>query len=333
MNNKILINNRILIKRNLPKNHEPQDSFLFSREIERELPHLHSFSHKNICINANQYLWKNLFFLEETFFRREKRKKEKLPNFKFLIKSLFKKKRIINEGLWLIDNWSHGYFHWFGDVLQKYYALKKEGSKLILPYSYSKIDFIITSSKILNIELEFIHQDEILKCNNLIIVPTTFISGNFYDNLMMTIQSKFSKIINQKKTTIKTLYISRKQTGRRKVKNEKEVSKLIKESGGKTLILEELNWTDQLSYFNNCEVLISPHGASLTNMLFSSSSVKIIEFRHQNSKAQNMYFSLSSSLKLDYFYIKCQGDGEDPHISNINVPLDELNLILKNIDK
>tara|TARA_B110000483_G_scaffold238017_2_gene313856 strand:- start:5219 stop:6220 length:1002 start_codon:yes stop_codon:yes gene_type:complete len=332
MNNKILINNRILIKRNLPKNHEPQDSFLFSREIERELPHLHSFSHKNICINANQYLWKNLFFLEETFFRREKRKKEKLPNFKFLIKSLFKKKRIINEGLWLIDNWSHGYFHWFGDVLQKYYALKKEGSKLILPYSYSKIDFIITSSKILNIELEFIHQDEILKCNNLIIVPTTFISGNFYDNLMMTIQSKFSNLITSKKPTSKILYLSRELTNRRKVKNDNEIRYFVKLNGGKTLILEETSWIDQLAYFKNCEFLISPHGASLTNMIFCSNNVKIIEFRHHNSKIQNMYFSLSSSLKVDYFYIKCQGDNEDSHVSDIEVPVKKLQLLFNTFD-
>lgn len=313
------------IYREPPTNLHSKDSLLFSREFSREMPSLLQYPYKNICINANQYLWKNLFFLEETFFRREKKKKEKLPNFKFLTKSLIKKKRVINQGLWLIDNWSHGYFHWFGEVLQKYYALKKEGSKLILPFSCSKIDFIISSSKFLNIDIAFVHKDEILKCKKLIIVPTTFISGNFYDVITINIQSRFSKIINQKKTTIKTLYISRKETGRRKVKNEKEVSKLIKESAGKILILEELNWTDLLSYFNNCEVLISPHGASLTNILFSSSSVKIIEFRHQSSKAQNMYFSLSSSLKLDYFYIKCQGDGEDPKISNINVPLDEFN--------
>ena len=333
MKNKRLLLNKIKTKRNLPINYNHKDKALFFNDNEREMPSLYSLSYSNVCLNTYQYLWKNLRFLEQTFFRRENLRKDKISNFKFLTKSLIKKKRVINHGVWLIDNWSHGYFHWFCDVIQKYYALKEEKSKLILPFSYSNIDFIISSSKFLNIDIEFVHKDEILKCKKLIIVPTTFISGNFYDDIMTTIQSKFSKIIYQKKTKFKTLYVSREQTERRKVKNEKEVSKLIKESGGKTLILEKLSWTDQLSYFNNCEVLISPHGASLTNMLFSSSRVKIIEFRHQNSNAQNMYFSLSSSLKLDYFYIKCQGDEEDPHISNINVPLDELNLILKKFDK
>ena len=111
--------------------------------------------------------------------------------------------------MWLIDNWSHGYFHWFGDVIQKYYALKEEKSKLILPFSYSKIDFIISSSKFLNIDIEFVHKDEILKCKKLIIVPTTFISGNFYDDIMTTIQSKFSKIIPKKKRNKNFIYFKR----------------------------------------------------------------------------------------------------------------------------
>ena len=93
MQNKKLLLEKVLVKRKLPENYNIKDEFLFSNDIERELPDLYSEFHKNICINADQYLWKNLSFLDETFFRREKRKKNKLSNFKFLLKSFTKKKK------------------------------------------------------------------------------------------------------------------------------------------------------------------------------------------------------------------------------------------------
>ena len=326
MKKKLLLPNST-IKRNLPINYSVGDKYLFSNELNRKLPKLYSFHYKNVCINSNQYLWKFLKLLEVSFFRRDNRRKEKVSNFKFLLKSLFKKKRKIEKGLWLIDNWSHGYFHWFGDVIQKYYALNNYNAKLILPYSYSKIDFIIESSNFLNIDLEFVFENEVLKCKKLTIVPTTFISGNFYNDIMLKIQSKFSNTITSNKAN-KILYLSREMSGRRKVINDAEIRNLIKKKGGVTLMLEQKSWVEQLGYFQNCEILISPHGGGLSNMFLCSKTVKIIELRHHNSKIQNMYFSMSSALYLDYFYIICDGKEKDPHISNINVPIGKLNFLI-----
>ena len=106
---------------------------------------------KNICINNDEYLWKNLSFLKATFFRREKRKNTKISNLKFLIKALFKRKRILNEGLWLIDNWSYGYFHWFADVLQKYYLLNEKNVKIILPINILILISLLNLLEVLDI--------------------------------------------------------------------------------------------------------------------------------------------------------------------------------------
>ena len=157
-----LLKKNILIKRKLPVNFSSNDASIFSNELERQMPNLYSNSYKNICVNSDQYLWKKFNFLAETFFRREKRKEEFVSNLKYLIKSFFKKKTKIKNGLWLIDNWSHGYFHWFGDVLQKYQALKNHDSILLLPYYYSNLDYVILSSKYLNIKLLFIKEKEII---------------------------------------------------------------------------------------------------------------------------------------------------------------------------
>ena len=74
---KKLLLKKVLIKRKLPTNYNTKDEFLFFNEIERELPTLYSKSYKNICINADRYLWKNFSLLEESFFRRERIRKNK----------------------------------------------------------------------------------------------------------------------------------------------------------------------------------------------------------------------------------------------------------------
>ena len=200
-----------------------------------------------------------------------------------------------------------------------------------MPESYSSNDYIIFSSKFLNIDLEFIKTNEIIKCNKLIIVRTSFISGNYYPSLISKLRTSFLKIESKKSNTTncKIVYISRKKSTRRKVYNEGELINIIKQYNGDVFYFEDYNWTDQIDIVKNCEILICPHGASLTNMLFTSA--KIIELRHESSTTQNMYFSMASALNLDYYYLNCKGISKDPHLSDIVVPVNELKDLLKQI--
>ena len=329
-----LIISKQTVKRQPPLNLKLKDSYLFLNEFSRVMPDLIRYNYKNININNNEYLWKNFGFLEDSFFRRESRRESKISNLKFLIKAMFKKKKVIKKGLWLIDNWSYGYFHWFGDVLQKYTALNSPNAKLILPESYSSNEYIISSSKLLNIELEFIKNDEIIKCNHLIIIRTTFISGNYYPLLISKLRTNLRKveIKNLKIKNLKIIYISRKKSSRRKVYNEEALIKTIQLYNGGVFYFEDYNLVDQINLVRNCEILICPHGASIINILFAKEKIKIIELRHENSNTQNMYFSLASALNLDYYYLKCKGISKDPHLSDIIVPISELNDLLKLID-
>ncbi len=54
---------------------------------------------------------------------------------------------VIAEGVWAIDPWSNGYFHWFIDVLQWYYSIFDTSIEipLILPHAYKHLPFITSS--------------------------------------------------------------------------------------------------------------------------------------------------------------------------------------------
>lgn len=319
-------------KRRFPNNLKKEDLDLFKIDLERKLPDLFSYEYKNICINKDEYLWKGLKFLDYSFFRMPLRRKEKLSNIKFLIKSFFIKKNKINNGLWLIDNWSSGYFHWFGDVLQKYYSIKDKNYKLVLPFRYSTIEFITESAKYLEIQLCFLEENEIVKCKNLIVIPTSFISGNYYESIIKALKKSFNikKIENSNRNII---YISRSDTQRRKVVNEKEIIKIINNINGKIVRLENFNWLEQLYLFSNCKLIISPHGGGLTNMIFMNSNSKVLELRHPKSYIQNMFFSMASALEIDYYYIKCSSNSMDSHTGDISVPVEKLKSSLKQILK
>jgi capsular polysaccharide biosynthesis protein len=328
---KKLLLKKVLIKRKLPTNYNTKDEFLFFNEIERELPTLYSKSYKNICINADRYLWKNFSLLEESFFRRERIRKNKLSNFKFLLKSFPKKKTVIQEGLWLIDNWSQGYFHWFGDVLQKYYALKKRNIKLILPASYAKIDFIISSSKALKIEIEFIQENNILKCKNLTIVPTTFISGNFYLEPIKRLRRALIKSqINSYNHN--RVYVTRKNARFRKIKNENDLIKCLQKYKFHILDFDNIKFKEERKICFNVEIFISIHGSGLTNQLLMSSKVKVVELRHIKS-TQNTFFSLASALENDYYYLNCSPFQKETavHSADLIVNIDKLDKLIRKI--
>lgn len=73
------------------------------------------------------------------------------------------------------------------------------------------------------------------------------------------------------------IYVSRTKDTRRKLGNEHAVEELVSEFGFEVLYLQELTWTEQVHRMSKAEVLVSPHGAGLTNMIWSSNLSDVIE--------------------------------------------------------
>ncbi|MEQ8926727.1 MAG: glycosyltransferase family 61 protein, partial [Fulvivirga sp.] len=63
--------------------------------------------------------------------------------------------------------------------------------------------------------------------------------------------------------------------------------------------LEDLSFHDQVALFNQVDLVIAPHGAGLSNILFCHEKVKIIELMPEND-IRLTYYKLASTLCLDY---------------------------------
>ena len=78
----------------------------------------------------------------------------------------------------------------------------------------------------------------------------------------------------------KKIFVSR--VSRRKITNEEEIIKMLKSCGFKVIVPEKLSLYEQMKSFHNADIIVTPHGANSTNLLFCRERTSMIEcFSHQ----------------------------------------------------
>jgi|GEM_PF-1407428 len=65
------------------------------------------------------------------------------------------------------------------------------------------------------------------------------------------------------------VFISRRKALGRRITNENEVLEVLQPLGFSTYILEEMSYTQQVKLFAQAKVIVAPHGAGLTNLIFA----------------------------------------------------------------
>lgn len=99
------------------------------------------------------------------------------------------------------------------------------------------------------------------------------------------------------------IYISRRFAPSRRPHYEEKVEKYLESKGFVVLNLEKLTFEEQMHYLANSNILIAPHGAGLTNMLFMKEKIKIIEIFEENY-INFCFTSMTNTLNYDYnFFI------------------------------
>ena len=125
-------------------------------------------------------------------------------------------------------------------------------------------------------------------------------SGNYVPELMQQIRSRLSG--KQTEDSKDVLYISRRNARARHIVNEKAVLQALKPLNVEPLVLENNSFARQVDLFGAARVVIAPHGAGLTNMLWMRPGSRVIEVRREQDAHNNCYFTLAAALGLDYRY-------------------------------
>lgn len=112
------------------------------------------------------------------------------------------------------------------------------------------------------------------------------------------LRNKFA--LRETSTPYRRLYLSRK--GRRRVKNEAEVRAILKKFDFEIVEDVERSIEEQIRLFNEAAIIVGPHGAGFTNILWCQPGTKVFEFFYGGYTPPYFYY-LSQLLGLDYSYL------------------------------
>lgn len=116
------------------------------------------------------------------------------------------------------------------------------------------------------------------------------------------------------------IFISRRQTNARRILNEEEVIVILAKMDFVTYVLEDIDWQEQVKLFAQAKIIVAPHGAGLTNMIFSHRAT-IIEIFGQ--KISHFFYTIAQGLEFNYGCLFCEVNNE-----NIIVDCEQLRKII-----
>lgn len=124
------------------------------------------------------------------------------------------------------------------------------------------------------------------------------------------------------------IYISRRQApGGRRILNEDAVRSLLEARGFQVCLLETLDIAAQIELFYDAEVVVAPHGAGLTNTLFSD-SIDLVEL-HPTQAIMPHYYFMARAMKHRYHALCATESGRH---SSFSVDVDALARLIDRID-
>ena len=223
----------------------------------------------------------------------------------------------INGSLIILTQGASGhnnYAHWMLDVLPR---IKLLLSKMLI--SEIKNIYVTKLNKFQNQSFSFlglksfkiidpnifrhVKADQIISVSHPYYFKKTwfYAQSNLPSWIIKFLRNDISKKVKFKKKSYKRIFIDRSDSlqNHSKLINNNEVIKYLKSKRFKCLRLTELNLKDQISIFKNCNTIIAPHGAGLTNIAFCKKNTKVIEIIPHDNK-NYLFKRISKINKLKY---------------------------------
>lgn len=127
------------------------------------------------------------------------------------------------------------------------------------------------------------------------------------------------------------VFISRAKSRGRKLLNEEALWPMLEARGFERVLMETLSFREQVVMMQQCRVLLAPHGAGLTNMIFMPEGGHVIEMADPGFPNPNFY-ALASALGLDYWLIDADAtEADHPLDRDLSVSTEEIEGVLDRI--
>ncbi|MFA6989418.1 MAG: glycosyltransferase 61 family protein [Candidatus Gastranaerophilaceae bacterium] len=246
--------------------------------------------------------------------------------------------QIADKILVLSSSFGGNFFHWATWAIPRIYMIEKAGYNLQefdkIFINYVGFKFQKNLIKILGIPMEKVigtmPKGGLFKAKTLVTASlSSYLNTPCY--ITESFRAKFLKEEYYSEDRPKIIYLSRNK-GSRRILNEQELINYLNNMGFQVVYPESMSYEEQIAAFANAEVILTQHGAGLTNLCFCKPSTKVIEifnenFENFNGQVPIHFFGICSNLNLDHYIMF----GEPISQNNLDMTID-LKKLEKTID-
>ena len=216
--------------------------------------------------------------------------------------------------------WADSHYHWLMDVLPRAGILEdcSAGTEEIAHYAIPEaaIPQHTEALRLLGIGEERLLRlgpGDQIRVEDLIVPSLPEVRGNPNRWVCEFLRERFLAKASSDAEHPERIYVERR--GKREVKNQKAVDKVLARHGIEKVRLEEHRFVAQVAMFQNAELVVGPHGAGLTNIVFASPGMKVVEIFSPNY-VNVCNANIASRLDVTYSYLVGRGPrppvGVDP---------------------
>jgi len=217
----------------------------------------------------------------------------------------------------LIPRYPTNYYHWMIEVVPKIRYLKKfekqTDTEVTILVPSNPQSFIIDTLNLLNWPNSKITSTnkQIIRAQNLIIPSTPQLNPRDFEWIRNKIIRQISTNKNERgvpSSQKNNVYISRANAISRRVRNEDAVMDVLTKYGFERYYLEERSLAENARLFSNADIIVGPHGAGLTDIIFTEDCALVELFGTRRNMA---YKKLSGTIGVKYEPIYCEANGPD----------------------
>ena len=231
----------------------------------------------------------------------------------------------------LVYKWEGNYWHWMVDCLTRLEGLeyyhKQTGVKPCLIISSNPTSWQLELLRLLGYNSNnCLHWNGTKMQVERLVVPSfrrfivnknlhSFVSPQACRWVSQRILSNLPNVEDNNSYSANVFVSRRKALGRRVI-NEDDVIEALSSLGFAAYVLEDMSVTEQVRLFSQARMVVAPHGAGLTNMIFAQNLAVIELF---GSFMQPCYFLLAKGLGFQYGFLKGQSPRTEVRLQDGNM--------------
>jgi hypothetical protein len=236
------------------------------------------------------------------------------------------------SGTWcsLVNGWSANYFHWVVDCLPKLEGIERyeelTGDKVDLLVPADPPPWLLEALRLAGYDEESYTEWQGGRTHfEHLVVPSLQRERDVISpNAVTWLRDRVGMKLADDSDIPSRIYVSRRDAATRRVRNEDELVSALSARGFQCYVLSELSVAEQVRLFQGADTVVGPHGANLTNILFST-DITLVEL-FGSTTPSTCYFAIANILNFEYDAIRCAAEGTDlwVDVERVEKTLDKL---------